>query len=136
MLVMGISGGADLINESRYFWNPHYWHDAEAVLVEDGKVVFAIEEERLNRIKHTNKLPVRAIRACLASRGAQLKDIDLFAYYEMNTESWLKRVLLDDPRETCPIKRELFLQQSFSRGLGNQGEPPNVAIVIHHSRHA
>src|SRR5262245_4399879 len=103
MLVIGFSGGHDLINENRHLINPLYWHDAAAVLVEDGKVVFAVEEERLNRIKHTNKLPVRAIRACLARRGASPNDVDLFAYYETCTEPWLKRCVLESPREPAVV---------------------------------
>jgi carbamoyltransferase len=52
------------------------FHDAAAVLVEDGRVIAAVEEERLNRIKHTSKAPVSAVRFCLDSRGASLGDLD------------------------------------------------------------
>ena len=44
-----------------------YHGDASAALVADGKLVAAIEEERLNRIKHWAGLPVLAAQACLAS---------------------------------------------------------------------
>lgn len=40
-------------------------HDAAAVLVEDGRVQFAIEEERLTRFKHIMSFPVHAEQACL-----------------------------------------------------------------------
>jgi carbamoyltransferase len=50
--------------------------DASAALVQDGEVVFAIAEERLNRIKHYAGFPSLAIKACLDFAGAQLTDID------------------------------------------------------------
>lgn len=39
--------------------------DASAALLRDGQLVSALEEERLNRIKHWAGLPVRAAKACL-----------------------------------------------------------------------
>jgi carbamoyltransferase len=39
--------------------------DASAALLRDGQLVFALEEERLNRIKHWAGLPVLAAKACL-----------------------------------------------------------------------
>ncbi len=39
--------------------------DASAALLADGQLISALEEERLNRIKHWAGLPVMAARACL-----------------------------------------------------------------------
>ena len=39
--------------------------DASAALLRDGQLVVALEEERLNRIKHWAGLPVGAAKACL-----------------------------------------------------------------------
>src|SRR5271169_4066188 len=50
--------------------------DASAALVQDGKVVFAIAEERLNRIKHYAGFPSLAVKACLDAAGARISDID------------------------------------------------------------
>src|SRR6202049_5368040 len=43
--------------------------DSSAALLRDGQLVAALEEERLNRIKHWGGLPVAAAKACL--EGAQ-----------------------------------------------------------------
>src|SRR4051812_15850756 len=43
--------------------------DASAALLEDGELTFAIEEERLNRIKHWAGFPALSARACLAAGG-------------------------------------------------------------------
>jgi carbamoyltransferase len=50
--------------------------DSSAAILQDGKVVFAIAEERLNRIKHYAGFPALAIQACLDSVGAKVADID------------------------------------------------------------
>lgn len=64
------------------------FHDSSAVLVDDGKVVFAQEEERYTRIKHAKRpipfsayeLPFHAINACLKAAGIDLRDINHIAY--------------------------------------------------------
>jgi carbamoyltransferase len=50
--------------------------DASAALVCDGKVVFAIAEERLSRHKHFGGFPALAVKACLESAGAKISDVD------------------------------------------------------------
>ena len=50
--------------------------DASATIVQDGKVLFAIAEERLNRVKHYAGFPALAIQACLKAAGATIADID------------------------------------------------------------
>src|ERR1700731_2654682 len=40
--------------------------DASAALLRDGQLVAALEEERLNRIKHWAGLPLLAAKSCLA----------------------------------------------------------------------
>jgi len=57
----------------------HDGHGASAALLEDGHLVFAIQEERLTRIKNQGGMPVHAIKEILDQTGLQLSDIDLFA---------------------------------------------------------
>ena len=77
MKIIGMHGSSDLMHETGIGYTS--FHDAAAVLVDNGKVVCGFEEERLNRIKHTNKAPVNAIRACLDFAGISIDDIDYFA---------------------------------------------------------
>jgi len=46
--------------------------DAAAALIRDGALVAAVEEERLNRIKHWAGFPARALREVLAAAGTDL----------------------------------------------------------------
>ena len=50
--------------------------DASAAIVQDGEVVFAISEERLNRVKHYAGFPALAIKGCLDAVGAKINDVD------------------------------------------------------------
>ncbi len=48
--------------------------DSSAALFEDGQLVAAIEEERLNRVKHWAGFPAAAIRTCLDQAGCDSVD--------------------------------------------------------------
>lgn len=52
---------------------------ASAAIVVDGKVVVAIAEERLSRVKDDESFPKRAIRECLNYAGLSLEDIEAIA---------------------------------------------------------
>ena len=53
-----------------------YYHDAAAVLLKDGALVAAAEEERFSRIKHDYGYPKNAIRICLKQGGIKGADLD------------------------------------------------------------
>src|SRR6185369_17662651 len=60
--------------------------DAAAALIQDGKVIAAIEEEKLARIRHIGMnyaggLPFRAIEFCLERAGISFDKVDCVAYY-------------------------------------------------------
>jgi carbamoyltransferase len=55
-------------------------HDSAAAIACDGKILFAIAEERLSRKKHDGEFPVHAIAAALAHAGAKLADVDEVAF--------------------------------------------------------
>ena len=56
-----------------------YHGDVSAVLVSDGALIAAVEEERYRRVKHVTGFPAQAIDACLRMGGITAKDVDLFA---------------------------------------------------------
>jgi len=56
-----------------------YHADAAAVLLRDGQLVAALEEERFRRVKHFAGFPARAIRRCLEIGGIEGKNIDAIA---------------------------------------------------------
>ena len=50
--------------------------DSAAALIKDGKLIFAIEEERLRRVKHWAGFPELAIKSALKYANLKLTDID------------------------------------------------------------
>jgi carbamoyltransferase len=50
--------------------------DSSVCILKDGKVVVALEEERIRRIKHWAGFPTEAIKYCLKDAGITIKDID------------------------------------------------------------
>ena len=133
MLVLGLSGGASLAFEKKLDVGAVMFHDAAAVLLKVGEVLSAIEEERINRIKHTNKAPVKAIKACLESNGLQLKNIDKVAiYFEHSTydnmKYDLKEEYYDDYRDNINRYLEYELHETIDKN--------KICFVSHHIAHA
>jgi len=53
-----------------------YHGDSSACLLKDGKIINAIEEERIRRVKHWAGFPSEAIKFCLKDAGISIEDID------------------------------------------------------------
>jgi carbamoyltransferase len=53
-----------------------YHGDSAACVVVDGRLVAAVEEERIRRIKHWAGFPSEAIRSCLEQAGLGISDVD------------------------------------------------------------
>jgi len=53
-----------------------YHGDASAAIIQDGRLIAAVEEERFNRIKHCAGFPEHSIRYCLDAAGVRLEDVD------------------------------------------------------------
>ena len=66
--------------------------DASAALVQDGEVVFAVAEERLNRVKHYAGFPALAVKACLDAAGAKITDVDHVAVGQDSDANLAKKV--------------------------------------------
>ena len=59
-----------------------YYHDAAAVLLRDGVLVAAAEEERFTRKKHDYDFPKQAIKFCLEEGGITGQDLDHVVFFE------------------------------------------------------
>jgi carbamoyltransferase len=66
--------------------------DASAAIVQDGEVLFAVAEERLNRAKHYGGFPAAAVRACLDFAGAKITDVDHVAVGQDTDANLAKKV--------------------------------------------
>lgn len=122
-----------------------FYHDAAAVLLKDGVLVAAAEEERFSRIKHDSSFPERAVAFCLAQAGINAGELDYVVFYEKplpKFERILMTTLSTVPR-SLPVFREAMLNW-----LGNKlwmkvmlvnklkVDPQKVLFVDHHLSHA
>jgi len=56
-----------------------YHGDSSAALLQDGRLVAAVEEERFRRIKHWAGFPSQSIQYCLSEGGVNIRDVDHIA---------------------------------------------------------
>ncbi|WP_024519946.1 carbamoyltransferase [Bradyrhizobium sp. Tv2a-2] len=138
MLCLGVSGGLDKVYDNPLELQNTFMHDGAAVLVRDGRVIAAIEEERLNRVKHSNKFPGESIRYCLATAGVQLSDIDRIAFYATETycNAMLERLVISQPGISIPLDAKLLLRTLLAQEFGTEVDPSRVSFVSHHETHA
>ena len=107
MYILGINGGVRA-----------GYQDVSSVLIKDGKVVFALAEERINRKKHSSgQLPYYSIKAALDFAKINIKDVDYVATHGSTWGKSYENVL------------EEYLKYSF-------GHAPKIMRVHHHVCHA
>ena len=85
-----------------------YFHDAAAVLLEDGVLVAAAEEERFTRKKHDYDYPKNAIAFCLKQRNITGKDLEYVVFFEKPFVKFER--LLRTSLQGFPKTHSLFLQ--------------------------
>lgn len=138
MLILGLTGGIDSLFESTGISDTGQGHDTAAVLMEDGVVIAGIEEERIIRIKHTDKIWASAVRFCLENTNKSMDDVDFVAFYtsEDLLNILLKKYQLKMPELiNFPDIRYLY-QHLFKRELGYEVNRDIFRFVNHHVAHA
>lgn len=135
MLVLGIHGGSKRDDEDNRIG--FALHDSAAVLVEDGRILSAIEEERLNRIKHSNCFPLRAIRHCLDEHKLKLADVDRIAtnFDETSLDFLVKQMFLENAESKAPPAGRQFVAALFEREFG-VNVLDKLRFCKHHVAHA
>lgn len=138
MLTLGLCGGLDSVHEQAFDTPSNYTYDGAAVLLENGSVLAAFEEERLNRIKHSNKLPVQAIARCLCTRDVDLTDIDLIALYvdEKSANEQLSRFRLARPDLAPRLDARALFAKLLGQAFDCQLAPGTLRFFEHKLAHA
>lgn len=123
-----------------------YYHDAAAVLLHDGQVVAAAEEERFSRIKHDFGFPKLAIKFCLEQAGIKGADLDYVVYFEKPFRK-LDRILMMS-FQTYPKSWKVFRESMMTWTMDKMwvastiqselGDIPKEKILFseHHLSHA
>ncbi|HEV8131272.1 MAG TPA: carbamoyltransferase N-terminal domain-containing protein [Acidobacteriota bacterium] len=89
-----------------------YYHDAAAVLLRDGQLIAAAEEERFSRIKHDYNFPKNAIRFCLDRGGIRSSELSYVVFFEKPFRK-LDRILMT-ALQTYPRSSAVFRQSMMS----------------------
>jgi carbamoyltransferase len=144
-LVLGFNGGTAPTRPStsgaseRRVQGPfEFYHDAAAVLVGHGSVLAGLEQERLNRVKHTNRIAGDAMRAVLRTAGVSVSDLDGIAYYF--SESFMDALVVDymlrHPGVHTRWNGRTYFAEVLSDELGVTVDPARLVFVEHHLAHA
>ena len=120
--------------------------DSSACLIKDGKLLFGIEEERINRIKHWAGVPIQSIEECLKSTGidsSEVTDISLntnpLSNFERKSFFFFKNYLLGKKKYEIAerIKRKISIKDSINSQSNNCnfGSKVNTHYIDHHISH-
>lgn len=124
-----------------------YYHDSAAVLIVNGKIIAAAQEERFTRIKHDLSFPSNAVSYILKEAGLVGSDISYVAFYEkpfLKFERIVEVIHSFAPfgfvnfKESIPawIKDKLYLKRNLQKELAALGINTNILFLEHHLSHA
>ena len=123
-----------------------YHGDASAVLLRDGELVAAVEEERFRRVKHWAGFPSESIRTCLAIAGVSPHQVNHFAI-SRNPRAHLGRKVLFALRNRPGVKllrdrlynarrvQDLATSLGETLGLSRTDVTSKMHWVEHHPAH-
>lgn len=122
-----------------------YYHDSAAVLLQEGMLVAAAEEERFSRKKHDYGFPGHAIDFCLNHAGITSRDLDYVVFYEkplLKFERILMTTLYSFPKSWAVFRESMIAW--FNEKLWIKGRiltkldisDKKLLFVEHHLSHA
>ena len=125
-----------------------FFHDSAAVLLIDGKLIAAAQEERFTRVKNDSSFPINAIKYVLEKAGVQENELSKVAFYEkplLKFERLLETYHAFAPRglrsflKAMPVwlKDKLFLRKIISSEFKALGQN-KICLYFpeHHLSHA
>ena len=101
-------------------------HDGGASLIIDGKLVYAVEEERLTRLKHAyDTIPNKSIEHALSFSNLKLDEIDKIYI------GW------DYPNLYSMLDKKFISKEQMSKAIfNNEKYADKIEYVTHHMAHA
>lgn len=126
-----------------------FYHDSAAVLLRDGEIVAAAQEERFTRRKHDHDFPVNAVRYCLAEGEVDGGRLDAVAFYDkpitkfariMETYFGVAPLGIRSFMNAMPLwlKQKLWIPMEIEKALIGCGikTPYELYFTEHHEAHA
>jgi carbamoyltransferase len=120
--------------------------DSAACILKNGKLLFAIEEERINRIKHWSGIPIKSIEKCLDFAGInsiEVTDISIntnpFSNFGNKITFFLKNFVFGKKKYEIMerIKKKLSIKSLINEKNNNLNFNSNVKVhyIDHHTSH-
>ncbi len=127
-----------------------FFHDSSVSLLEDGKIIYASQEERFTRIKHDSSFPLHALGDLLKTNNLSLDAIDYVVFFEkpfLKFERLIETYLAFAPRGlkqfliSMPIwlKEKLFMKREILNHLKKvkpNFDEKKIFFSEHHLSHA
>jgi len=125
------------------------YHDSAAVLLQDGRIVAAAQEERFTRKKHDPGFPLQAIRYCLAEGGVGKDQVDAVVFYDKPLTKFSR--ILKTYRAVAPrglssflgatpiwLREKVWIPSEIEGCLdkAGAGSPGKILFTEHHEAHA
>lgn len=122
-----------------------FYHDSAAVLLKNGAILAAAQEERFTRKRHDEGFPFQAVAYCLRSSGITIQDVGLVAFYDKPFVKFFDRILetylsiaprgLSSFKMALPVwmGSKLWMRSTLKRNLGYSGR---ILFPFHHESHA
>ena len=116
--------------------------DASACLIQDGRLVAAVEEERFLRIKHWAGFPTQSIQFCLKAAGISVDQLDHIALNRDPKAHWLEKaiyafskkpdlsIVMERAKNAAKIND---IKSIFSQAMGVSSR--DIRAQVHHIEH-
>jgi carbamoyltransferase len=121
-----------------------YYHDSAAVLIKDGNIVAAAQEERFTRKRHDDAFPRISAEYCLKEARINIAQVEHIVFYDkpiLKFDRLIETYLGYVPkgwisfRKAIPLwlSKKLYLPKIIRKELGWNGK---VLFTEHHESHA
>ncbi|MDP6575327.1 MAG: carbamoyltransferase [Candidatus Peribacteraceae bacterium] len=122
-----------------------YYHDSACVLIKDGEIIFAAQEERYTRKKQDDSFPNNAINEALSFAGITSESLSAVGFYEKPFTKFFDRILktlfkvwplgfmqYQYAMQDWMIKK-LWIPHNIKKELNYKGD---IFFIPHHESHA
>ena len=110
----------------------HTGHDSSAAIIQDGRIIADVQEERYNRLKHSNNIPLKAIDFCLRSINCNKKNINEVDYVSFSSEHSSRAIRALFGLKKKYSKKELITKGVAKTFLGKSLGMSNIKLPIYY----
>jgi len=108
----------------------HAGHDSSTAIIKDGKILADVQEERFNRIKHSNNVPLKAIDYCLHVGGLNnINEVDYISFSWRSNPQTINAIFGLKRNEKLKTKIARKLVKSF---FGKSFGVKNIKLPVYY----